>query len=87
VFSPVTAKELKEAVVQFYFYKQGTCGSFFTCIFDAFLRANPNNFQKLGQGFPAHALAVASWREARSESEFFESFGVILFNETEKRHG
>jgi len=79
--------EITNAVRELYFWRRGTAGGFMTALFDLFCKADPNNFQRLGLGFPAHALAVCMWRDARSESEFFEGFGVSFLKQTEKQNG
>lgn len=45
-----------------------------------FFKSDPSNFTRLSLGFPAEALAIVLWREATSETEFFERFGVTTKN-------
>lgn len=70
--------ELSRAVFDLYLFLHQRAGSFMSALFDCFMKADPNNFQKLGQSFPSQALAVSMWRHCENEAEFFRSYGVIF---------
>lgn len=82
----VTQAEFLAAVRELYFWRKGTSGGFSTRLFDLFLTADPQNFERLRAGFQAEALAIECWRNSSGEEEFFKSHGVIFFQPNTERH-
>jgi len=67
-----------DAVKEFFFYKQGTSGSFHTALFDLIAKADPINKAKLERGFPFEVEAVLVWNHAGNNGDdLFKDYGLI----------
>lgn len=62
-------KNVTQAEQEFYYYQMGRSGSFMTALFDACLRADWINIEKLKLGFPEEATVAQRYQ---NESGYWE---------------
>ena len=74
----ISEEEMKRAAREIYFWQYSNTGCFHNQLFDLFGKADPNNFVKLSEGFPAEAQAWLQWQAAANYgNEFFKKYGVV----------
>ena len=62
-----------EGEKKFFKFKKGQTGSFYTALFQAAFKADPENLQKLAAGFPEEIEALYRFK---SEAGYWDSLGV-----------
>lgn len=65
---------LEDSIRELYFWKNGTAGSFTSCLFELIGKADLHNKELISKSFPNVVKAYDLWYHAPSEEQFFKLF-------------
>ena len=68
--------DVTHALRQIFFWRREPGSSFYHRLIELFIKADKDNYNRLAEGFPAMAMAIAIYQASDDPEKLFEEFGI-----------